>query len=131
MISTPKYGWSTITIGDWSERCSYLDDVPFMLLSAIDKVLRMHVPCAVRFDAEGFEYIIVFDENETHIIELNDKITYHTIEIYIEYIVKELIADIRNDLEEWAWWVPGCSEDQFNERKLDLEVYCDIIEKRL
>lgn len=131
MISTPKYGWSTITIGDWSERCSYLDDVPFMLLSAVDEVIRTRTVNAIKFDAEGYEYVITFDEFETHIVTFKDERTYTAIEIDIEDIAKELITDIRNDLEEWAWWVPGCSEDQFNERKLDLKVYCDIIEKRL
>ena len=64
MLSTPKYGWSTITIGNWSDRCSYIDDVPFMLLSAVDEVIRTRTTYSVKFDAEGYEYIIVFDEFE-------------------------------------------------------------------
>ena len=34
MLDTPKLGWSKIHIGTWSDRCSYLDDVPMKLLEA-------------------------------------------------------------------------------------------------
>lgn len=130
MLDTPCAGWSRITIREWSDRCSYIDDVPFMLLSAVDEVVRRHTSYAVKFDAEGYEYIIVFDELETHIITSKDVFAYTTIEIDIEDVVKELIKDIRNDLDLWAYW-PICNEDEFDERRLDLQVWCDVIEKRL
>ena len=34
MLDTPKLGWSKIHIWTWSDRCSYLDDVPMKLLEA-------------------------------------------------------------------------------------------------
>ena len=34
MLDAPKLGWSKIHIGAWSDRCSYLDDVPMKLLEA-------------------------------------------------------------------------------------------------
>ena len=40
MLSTPNVGWSRITIGEWADRCSYLDDVPFMLLEAIAEAAK-------------------------------------------------------------------------------------------
>ena len=38
MLDTPKYGWSHVSIGSWSDRCSYLDDVPMELLKASEAV---------------------------------------------------------------------------------------------
>ena len=131
MLSTPEYGWSEITIGHWCDKCSYIDDVPFMLLRTVDEIIRTRTPSAVQFDAEGYEYIIVFDLFETHVITTKDKTTYTTIDVTIEDVVKELIKDIRNDLDLWAGWTPRCSEDQLSERKLDLQVWCNVIEKRL
>ena len=32
MLLKPKYGWSRLEIGNWSDRISYLDDAAFMLL---------------------------------------------------------------------------------------------------
>lgn len=72
MLSKPEHGWADITIGDWSDRCSYLDDVPIALLSEISCVLETHCPRVLKFDAEGWEYLIVFDDYETHIICRSD-----------------------------------------------------------
>lgn len=132
MLKTPWCGWSEITIGDWHDRCSYLDDVPYMLLEAVDDVNRTGRPSAVKFDAEGWEYIIVFDTWETHIIS-NDaerEHNYYTIEINLKDLTRELIADIRRDLDEWSKW---CSDSDYEteERKADLNAWCNVIEKRL
>ena len=132
MLKTPWCGWSEITIGNWHDRCSYLDDVPYMLLEAVDCVNRTGRPSAVQFDAEGWEYIIVFDTWETHIIS-NDserEHNYYTIEINLKDLTRELIADIRRDLDEWSKW---CSDSDYEteERKADLDAWCNVVEKRL
>ena len=53
----------------WSDRCSYLDDVLFLLLEGIEEALRTGNPVAARFDAEGWEYLIVFDLNASEIYQ--------------------------------------------------------------
>lgn len=133
MLKTPKYGWSEITIGNWYDRCSYLDDVPYRLLEAVDYTNRCGRPSSVKFDAEGWEYIIVFDTYETHIICYNfeGEYNYYTIEINLKDLIRELLADIRRDIVAWSEWGYDISEDEAEERKLDLGAWCDVIAKRL
>ena len=133
MLSTPEHGWSNITIGDWSDRCSYLDDVPYLLVDALESVYRTYQPRCVKLDAEGWEYIIVFDGFETHIISDNcdTGFLYKTITCKARDLAAELIADIRNDFDGWAKWPPNVEEDEIKERKADLLVFCDIFEKRI
>ena len=133
MLSKPKHGWSKITIGNWSDRCSYLDDVPFMLLNSLEQSCRMHKPVSVKFDAEGYEYIIIFDWFETHIIsDKEDDYTHTVVSIDRDELAKELISDILNNLPDWAsWYYCRMTEDQIEERKKDLTVLCEILERRL
>ena len=133
MLKTPWCGWSEIKIGDWHDRCSYLDDVPYRLLEAVDYTNRTGRPSAVKFDAEGGEYIIVFDEFETHIINYDFECQYHyyTIEINLKDLIKELIADIRRDLIAWSEWGYDINDYEAEERKADLDAWCNVIEKRL
>ena len=133
MLQTPKYGWSKITIGDWEDRCSYLDDVPYRLLEAVDYTNRTHRTSSVKFDAEGYEYIIVFDMYETHIIsnDINGKWQYRTINICLPGIISDLLDDIREDLDEWSAWGYDMSEDEIEERHKDLSAWCNVIERRL
>lgn len=140
MLSKPVHGWSDITIGDWSDRCSYIDDVPFMLLEAIEESCRVNKPVAVKFDAEGWDYIIVFDQFETHIITTNPNdidtyfgnFDYHTIEVDRDELAKELISDIRKYIDHWTKWDGYCENAAYvEERKKDLLALCDVIEKRI
>lgn len=73
MLKEPKHGWSQITIGNWSDRCSYLDDVPFLLLEGMEGVCRTGNPVVAKFDAEGWEYLIVFDVYEDAVYGLHTK----------------------------------------------------------
>lgn len=138
MLDKPEYGWSHITIGEWSDRCSYLDDVPYMLLEALEESCRTFKPVAVEFEAEGWNYIIIFNSFETHIIserephDENDGYKYFTVEVDHRDLAHELITDIMENLDDWAAWPPCImSEDEYEDRKKDLAVMCSILERRL
>ena len=133
MLKTPQYGWSEITIGSWHDRCSYLDDVPYRLLEAVDYTNRCGRPSSVKFDAEGWEYIIVFDQFDTHIICYNfeGERNYYTIDINLKDLIKDLLVDIRRDLVAWSEWGYDTSEYEAEERKADLDAWCNVIEQRL
>lgn len=133
MLDKPKYGWSHITIGEWSDRCSYLDDVPYMLLEALEESCRTFKPVAVEFEAEGWNYIIVFNSFETHIISDKEDVYTHTcIEVDHRDLAHELITDIRNNLDDWAAFPCGnMTIDEYEDRKKDLAVMCNILESRL
>ena len=107
MLDTPKHGWSNISIGSWHDRCSYLDDMPVVLLNALRRFLTAKLPVAAKFDAEGYEYILVFDFGVVHIIsddEDGDKYQLSSQEVSIPALAKELVEDIRRDIDAWADW---------------------------
>ena len=136
MLSTPNHGWSNITIGNWSDRCSYLDDVPFLLLEALEQSCREHKPVSAKFDAEGWDYIITFDWWHTHVISEKfdeDGYAYFSIDVNRDDLARELIADIRRDIDGWSSWFcyRNMTEDYILERKKDLLALCDVVEKRL
>lgn len=136
MLSKPDCGWSTIAIGDWSDRCSYLTDVPYDLARALELGVRTHKPTLATFDAEGWEYIIVFEWLDTHIISNKDEeYKLYSFPVGRDQLAAEFISDIRENLDGWASWNDfdrhRMSDDEFNERKADLSVYCDMIEKRI
>ena len=134
MLSTTKHGWSNISIGNWSERCSYLDDVPFVLLRALEKICRTRTAEAVKFDAEGYEYIVVFDNNDVHIISNHSEqgYIYTSIVANIHDLAKELVSDIRKDIDFWSNWndYGSMGAEEMAERKQGLIILCDSLEKR-
>ena len=130
MINNPANGWCNITIGEWSERCKEYDDVPYMLFDAIEKCLRTLNPTVVKLNGDGYKYTIVFDQNKTHIISDKEVQTaYITIAVGVIELAKQLIDDIRENLNDWAIW-SSYNDDEYEERKKDLEVMCQILEKR-
>lgn len=135
MLSSPQHGWSNITIGNWSDRCSYLDDVPFDLLRSIWNVQATSLPYAVSFDAEGWQYIIVFDEYETHIItnKESSENKYINVKVDIDSLAKELIGDIRKSIDEWASWndYGGMSFDEIERRKEEMLGLCNMSEDEM
>lgn len=135
MLKTPWCGWSEIIIGNWHDRCSYLDDVPYKLLEAVEDTNRTNRPSSVKFDAEGWQYIIVFDMYHTHIICYDFENDGHyklcTIDIDLKDLIRDLISDIRRDIDKWSKWGFDRGYEEIEERKFDLEAWCNVIEKRL
>lgn len=136
MLHNPKYGRATIKIGDFEDRCSYLRDVPKLIWRALDKSVRTYDTTCVSIDAEGYEYIIVFDQFNTHIIMENaeaDQYSLKTINVSYRELAREFIDDIRRDLDEWARWTDygDMSAEEKEERARDLVAMCEVLEGRL
>lgn len=106
MLSKPQFGWTDITIGDWTGKLSYIDDVPTVLLNAFYNVFSNQKPEVVCFDAEGMNYWIVFDLLDTIIITEDENCQYSVShqDIDIKELSLELCNDIHTNLEEWAHW---------------------------
>lgn len=126
MLSKPVNGWSTITIGRWSDRISYLDDAAFLLLDAMILSCKEHQPAAVRFDAEGWDYIVIFDWLESHIIEQKDTNELISLRIDRDSLAKELVHDIQEGIKEWAAFVDygGMTEEDKADREKELQRKC-------
>lgn len=139
MLSTPCAGWTEISLGEWHDRASYLDDVPMILLKTMEEAIRLRAPKSCLFDAEGYEYIMVFDEDHTFVVTRSEEDPdYHTFtDIPLGWrnsdLVQELVSNIRRDVALWAAWGDCCedmSDDQKTERAKDLICLCEIVEKR-
>ena len=142
MLDKPEHGWSRITIGYWSERCSYLDDVPMDLLNAFILTLTYGTPSFVRFDAEGWEYLIVFSANSVEIFTEEATDVYYSSPIYrYEYIpinlrklASELLSDVRQDIKAWSLWNANISNTELFEwsravNETNLKILCNKLEK--
>lgn len=120
-------------MGTWSGRLSNLDDPAFDLLWAVERALRTCRPSAVKFDAEGHEYIIIFDEYEQFIITSHAPTMLTRIGINLTDIVSCLVRDIRKDIDLWAAFPAGMedSQSELEDRKIDLGILLSVVEKRL
>ena len=96
MLENPSCGWVKIHLGDFCDRASYLTDVIYDILEALIHVLNRKGSASVYFDAEGWEWYIVFTWYETFIIDY----PYRT-----------------KDYDEWIHWLP---EDESEERTKEL-----------
>lgn len=131
MLDRPHHGWSNITIGAWTDRCSYLDDVPFMLLRTISEFQTTKRPTSVKFDAEGYEYILVFDYSVVHIItETDDGYELSSQEVSYPSLIRELVGDIQGEIDGWTGWMSYENQD-FQERKERLLTACEELESTI
>ena len=147
MLNTPKNGWGKIQIGEWEDRVSYLDDIPFDLLEALTDSCKKHVPVSVKFDAEGYEYIVVFDWMVTYVIyqesavvnllcgrnngEEDSETCVVRISVPRSEIAKELIHDIRANAPEWAAFYCSVEDEEVGQRQLQLLTMCKQLESLL
>ena len=105
MLSVPQYGWVEISLGDWKDRASYLTNIPHDLLDSFINVLgHPGCPAAVSCDAEGWEYILVFDWYTSYIIESKDEEKLYVIDKKLIDLAEELYSDISNNIVAWSTW---------------------------
>lgn len=116
MLEKPYAGWTNIKIKNWSDRASYLTDIHLDFLNSLINSYKNYTVASVKYDAEGWEGIIVIDDYSTYIIKYEDKSGKpYVLEIEIDKddVSKELIKDIEDNLEEWCTWdILGVDEEQ-------------------
>lgn len=130
MLLKPKYGWSRLEIGNWSDRISYLDDAAFMLLETIIKSYEEPNIQSVEFDAEGYEWKLVFDGEKVTIITEKDETEITNLDVSKKDIAKGIIDDIRHDVRDWVnfvYW--NLDEAAQKERENELLTLCKQLEK--
>lgn len=131
MLSRPESGWCDITIGDFCSRASYLTNVPMDILKALNGT---GTPC-VCFDAEGWEFYIIFDWCETLIIGYgdpfgqSDEYCVKHFSITKEEIARQVYYDISENLDEWARWEPSTRVEDKDEVCLNRIVLENELEK--
>lgn len=132
MLLKPKYGWSRLEIGNWSDRISYLDDAAFMLLETIIKSYEEPAIQSVEFDAEGYEWKLVFDGEKVTVITEKDETEITNLDVSRKDIAKGIIDDIRHDVRDWVSFVYwDLDEAAQKEREDELLTLCNQLEKSI
>lgn len=129
MLTTPDAGWTTIKIGDWQDICSYLCDPAHELLEAVDYTLLTGNKTICEFDAEGYNYMMIISDSDVYIITEKDDISITQQSIEISDLAKELISDIRKDIEKWVHWQPDEDEKYYSNERNYILTMCDAIEE--
>ena len=129
MLSKPCAGWTKVTIGDFEGRASYMTDVPMDCLIAFINALEYNIPASVLFDEEGSGFTLVTSVDGTYIISEREELKLFVINKGFLKLVRELINDIEDNLEDWVLWdydyeFHNDSEGILNERR-------NIIKKRV
>lgn len=113
MLSRPESGWCDITVGDFCSRASYLTNVPMDILKALNGT---GTPC-VCFDAEGWEFFVIFSWQETLVIGYgepfgqSDGYCVKSFDITKKEIAKQVYNDISGNIDAWAKWEPRAQFD--------------------
>ena len=136
MLSTPSAGWADITIGSFSDRCSYIEDIPNLLLDAFITRARKRVPVAIEIDAEGYEYTIVLGTDVIHIIseiENDGSIIYKLTTPNVDFsdLAREMISDLRLDIDAGANWDMSGNKKAICEAKEAILAKCKKLEMEL
>lgn len=104
MLTKPKHGWTNLQIGDFTERASYLTDIPNDCLDAFIHALQNNSPAVIFFDAEGWEFHLVASYYQSYIVVDKSDTKVYVIEKNIKELAKELYEDINNNFDDWLSW---------------------------
>ena len=144
MLSKPKHGWTEVTIFNRQlGNASYITDVPVDMLEEFiewfigeeDHRSRIHIS----FDAEGYEFgLFIWNGDLYSIVQTDQAICTNlcqskgqtTMEIMCA-LGRELIADIRNNMDDWVDWMDDGRWRDYNDEKWRdyLEQDCNALER--
>lgn len=103
ILSNPKNGWATFSLGQFESSISYLTDVPFDCLTNLRLSLKHNIDFEVIFDTEEKGDITLIISNGYCRIDFNGN-QYMT-EIDIKDFALQICKDIEYDLVNWSeWW---------------------------
>lgn len=115
MLIEPCCGWTTVSIGDFNMRASYLTDVPGDCLNAFIHSFESDLPATIEFDAEGWEFTLISDFYSTFIILKYDEPKLIEINIDRKELALELINDISQNIDLWSSWQDDDSSEENKE----------------
>lgn len=112
MLSAPTAGWCKLTIGDFTGNPSYITDVPTDLLVTFIDYYKKGISAAF-FDEEGADFNLLLSNYTIYIVYTDyygksSLYTFHDIDI--NDLAKELITDIKADINAWAHFSASCDQ---------------------
>ena len=130
-FSNLNAGWADLKIGKFKGKCSYIQNVPFIVLMAWEEFQDLGY-CIIQLDGEDAEYEIIitehgvkiftYDYSGSHFCTLKEFETHQ--QKY--HLLKDLVMDIVDNVDEWSDWLCMCDKntihynDVFNKYKLDI-----------
>lgn len=123
-FSNLKNGWADLNIDTFKCSCSYIQDIPMTILNAWAEYQQMG-NCIIMIDSEGIEHEIIITVNGAKVITYDSRISLKVlknIQSHDEIIklLKELVSDIIDNIEEWSKWLCLCdSNDSRYEKTLN------------
>lgn len=101
ILSVPKHGWSSFQLGDFIGQLSYIDDVPFLLLHAIERYCKNNTT-SMEFNEEGSEFQIFVTSHDICILTQRDKCVAYFYECDAKAFFNQIMHDIQNNIILWA-----------------------------
>lgn len=115
VLEKPLNGWINIHICDFVDRASYLTDVPIDILQSLIGAYKYHIPAAIKFDADGWEWILIIDNFDIHIIsdgeDYADQFEYLHFEVDRDDFVQKIICNLLDNIDDWVVWCIDEDED--------------------
>ena len=104
MLTKPSHGWTDLHIDNFSERASYLTDIPNDCLDAFIYALQNGNPAVIFFDAEGWDFHLIASYYCSYVVVDKDNAEVYVIDKTIKELAKELYNDINNNFDDWLDW---------------------------
>lgn len=123
MLSLSKSGWCKLKIGDFIGNPSYVTDVPTDLLTAFIDYYEKGVS-AVFFDEEGTEFNLLLSNYTIFVVYIDKEcktILYEFPDINIYDLARELIDDIRSNIDTWSYFATSVTSDKRAQKQTTLE----------
>ena len=134
MLTKPNAGWTDVIInGTVIGPASYLTDVPLDCLTAMTYALSRRKNFCLTFDADGWDFKIIADNDMTYAIVCKDEITTQAFQMSKQELAKELVKDLLDNLKDWAEWLSYRDEDyeEYICRREEIKDRCKDIEALL
>ena len=104
-------GWAELKIGDFEASVSYLTDVPFDCLLAMEIVNEHGTDLTLSFDTEGKGDVkLIADEYSTFVIQEGEPATLTQVIVSKDEIMHCLYHQLKDNIELWANWTPDAEE---------------------
>lgn len=141
ILTKPSYGWSSLNLTDVNEvehffPLSYIDDVPYMLLNAIDKSFTKSIYLAgddfnIQFDAEGWDWNLVSNLFDTWVVTSKDRLEIFEFEIDRIKLVKAILDCLEEDYQEWGNFCCDVNESCYESNANDFLVEVKKVKEKV
>ena len=109
-FSNLNHGWADLTIGNFTCKCSYIQNIPLNILTAWNE-FKNNEHCIIYIDSEGNDNEIIVTDLGIHAIVYRGFIEYYDLNKYFNTfeqrfkLLKDLAKDIIDNIDEWVEWL--------------------------